>query len=422
MAMDHNQQGRRPHYHRGRRGTDRRGNERRSQQAPEPQTARPSGDQTDVEQIMREIRARISQRHGIDLSPQQIQDLAARRLESILDPRTVNPTLFDQLRKGAAATPDPLPAATNAEYSFSDDAIYEGGAAVRFFRRLFHPLLKLLFNPAPLVAALQAQVRINRDAAARAAELERRQSEWNALHYQILQRLVTEVSRASIETQALASRIESLAGRVDFNDKRVRTLENAPTPAPAPAPAPARPQRQPETATPAAAAAPESAPSADTASASPAATGDAPRRRRRRRRGRRGAMLGTESAANINGPATAAGAVADTEEEDDGDLLDTPESTEPSLEVDRSEPSPVTGPMELSPAVDSLAFSPAVDQSEPPTSSIAPEPTVSPFAGDQSVTPYVQHASAAPEPEQAQQQPDSIPSAPVDLPDPDRAD
>ena len=107
MAMDHNASGRRPHYHRGRRGMDRRGSERRSQQ-PAEAAPRPSSDQLDVEQIMREIRSRIAQR-GIDLTPQQIQDLAAHRLEAILDPRNINPTLLDQLRRGAATPPDPLP-------------------------------------------------------------------------------------------------------------------------------------------------------------------------------------------------------------------------------------------------------------------------------------------------------------------------
>ena len=59
-------------------------------------------------------------------------------------------------------------------------------------------------------------------------ELERRQTEWNALHYQILQRLVTEVSRTSIEMQSLSLRVEALSARVDFNDRRVRTLETIP--------------------------------------------------------------------------------------------------------------------------------------------------------------------------------------------------
>src|SRR5687768_10015335 len=300
MAMDHNPSGRRPHYHRGRRGTDRRGSDRRTPQSAE-QGARPSADQVDVDQIMREIRNRISQRHGIELSTQQIQDLAARRLEAILEPRNINPTLLEQLRKGAAAPPDPLPPGTDTVDSFADDAIYAGSPVVRFFRRLFNPILKLLFNPAPVVSALQAQGRLNRAAAARAAELERRQTEWNALHYQILQRLVTEVSRASIEMQTLGQRVEALAARVDFNDRRVRALESAPPPARSPRPQEPAPAAPPA---PASTAQSEAAPPT-TSSSAPAV--DAPKRRRRRRRGRRGSIAGTDAnpaavPANAAGP------------------------------------------------------------------------------------------------------------------------
>ena len=85
------------------------------QRAPQPPPQRrtgrsAAGDQVDVEQIMRDIRARISQRHGIELSNQQIQELAARRLEAILDPRTIKPALLEQLRArrgDPAATPPP---------------------------------------------------------------------------------------------------------------------------------------------------------------------------------------------------------------------------------------------------------------------------------------------------------------------------
>ena len=88
--MDHNQERRRGHFHRGRRGPDRRGPERSdrrppSQQGGQEQQQHGGRDHVDVEQIMRDIRARIGQRHGIDLSNQQIQGLAARRLEAILD-------------------------------------------------------------------------------------------------------------------------------------------------------------------------------------------------------------------------------------------------------------------------------------------------------------------------------------------------
>src|SRR5688500_17062205 len=154
-AMDQNTQGRRPHYHRGRRGPDRRGGERRAGQGQGQEAPARSGEQVDVEQIMRDIRARVAQRHGIELSTEQIQELAARRLEAILDPRTVNPSLMQQLRKSAGAAPETPAAPPVPAYTFEDSTLYESHRGVlRFMRRLFNPILKLFFNPNPLVHAL----------------------------------------------------------------------------------------------------------------------------------------------------------------------------------------------------------------------------------------------------------------------------
>ena len=380
MAMDHNSSGRRPHYHRGRRGTDRRGNDRRTPQQSPDQVARPSGDHTDVELIMREIRSRISQR-GIELSTQQIQDLAGRRLEAILDPRNISPTLLDQLRKGAAAQPDPLPRTADSEHSISDDAIYDGGAVLRFFRRLLNPLLKLLFNPAPLVAALQAQAKINRDAATRAVEHERRQTEWNALHYQILQRLVTEVSRNSIEMQSLTMRVEALSARVDFNDRRVRALETAP--------APSRSQRPQEVVP---VATPTSSPSVATESAvapvAPVSTPDGPRRKRRRRRGRRGSISalgsgGVPAAATVETPDDG----SDLDEGDDEEALEIPAVTEPTSESLSSEPTP---------SVEPEAEAPSEPPSPEPMAVLSPEPVAPPFP--EPVAPSAQTPMSEPAP------------------------
>src|SRR5215218_5558245 len=149
MPEQNSQQGRRPHFHRGRRGQDRRGSERRT--PPQGQEHASTRDGVDVEQIMRDIRARIAQRHGIDLSTQQIQELAARRLEAILEPRNVTPALMEQLRRGAA---EPLESSAPADggYAFEDTTLYETHRGIlRFFRRLLHPILKLFFNPTPLV-------------------------------------------------------------------------------------------------------------------------------------------------------------------------------------------------------------------------------------------------------------------------------
>ena len=357
MAADqHPHSGRRQHFHRGRRGQDRRGDRRPS---PPPQAqaqAQEPGqvEQADVDRIVKDIKARIAQRHGIDLSAQQIQELAARRLEAILDPRTVKPGLLDQLRKAAGAPADLAPAEPADAYTFEDHTIYDThNGLLRFLRKLLAPVLKLFFNPNPIAAALNAQVRVNREAARREAERERAQAEWNALHYTVLQRLVTEVSRVSIEMQSLSLRLESLTARADFTERRIRGLE-APPAAP---PSPARTFDTPAVAPPAGAARP----------APDSAGGDAQasegRRRRRRRRGRRGNLPGGDTA----GGGAALAPAADLAEGDDDTFDDGPDGDGP--EADDAVP--------LSPASVVVAPPPA-DAGEPapsaPSAEAAPEP------------------------------------------------
>ena len=180
--------------HRGRRGSDRRGPDRRTQAPSQHQPSSRGTDHVDVEQIMRDIRARISQQHGIDLTEQQVQELAARRLESILDVRTVNPALVQQIRESASSgrvVSVPSQAET-PPYQFEESTLYDSSRSLlRTIRRLLNPILKLFFNPNPLIQALTTQARLNVDAAKREAERDQRQAEWNALHYEILQRVVT---------------------------------------------------------------------------------------------------------------------------------------------------------------------------------------------------------------------------------------
>jgi hypothetical protein len=227
--MDHNQQGQgqsRRHFHRGRRGPDRRALDRRG---PQPQTPEQAGrGDVDVEQIMADIRARIAQQHGIELTNQQIQELAARRLESILDPRSVKPALLDQLRRAAGTPPTAAAPSPQPPYTFEDTTLYDSHRGLmRFIRKLLNPILKLFFNPNPLIQALNVQAKLNTETVAREEERNRRQAEWNALHYEILQRVVTEISRATLEVQSLSLRMESLAAKVDFNERRVRGIEGA---------------------------------------------------------------------------------------------------------------------------------------------------------------------------------------------------
>jgi hypothetical protein len=324
--MDHNQQGQSPgrrHFHRGRRGPDRRGPDRRGPQTPTPEQGGTRSD-VDVEQIMRDIRARIAQRHGIELTNQQVQELAARRLESILDPRGVKPALLDQLRRAAGAPPDAIAASAEPPYTFEANTLYDSNRGfMRFVRRLLNPILKLFFNPNPLIHALNIQARLNAEALAREAQRDRHQAEWNALHYELLHRVVTEISRVTLEVQSLSMRIESLAAKVDFNERRVRGIEGAIHLA---RPAARREegrrdegrrdvQEAPPPPPQVVVQAGEGVVSSEPASA-PQGQGqssEGTRRRRRRRRGRRGAGVPVETI-----PGAADTAALDVEESEDG--------------------------------------------------------------------------------------------------------
>jgi hypothetical protein len=325
MPMDHNQ-GRRGHFHRGRRGPDRRGPERRQGPAPD-QTNRPERtDRVDVEQIMREIRARIAQRSGVELSNQQIQELAARRLEAILDPRGLKPELLDQLRRGAGertVAVDAAPPGSAQAYPFDETTLYDSpNPLLRFIRKLLRPLLRMMFNPTPIAHALALQSRLNAEMATRETERDRRQAEWNALHYEILQRLALEVSRASIDAQSLLLRVESLAAKVDFNERRVRGIEGAQIRA-------ARPQDVPQPAPSAVAVGAEGATAPAAAGSGQAA--EPPRRRRRRRRGRRGPVIGAPAEVSVNNvnPPLPTGVEREGEERETDEIFEEEPAPEP---------------------------------------------------------------------------------------------
>ncbi len=281
----------------------------------------------DVEHIMRQIRTRIAARRGTDPVEPQVQQLAAARLEAILDPRRLRPELLEQLQRGRPAAPPPPMAAA---YTFEDTTLFESTRGpLRWIRRLLLPILKLFFNPNPLIQALHLQARINTEAAERDTRRDQLQAEWNAVYYEVIRTLVDEVSRNTLEVRALRLKLDSLQGRLDFAERRARSLEGALQPRGGrgprneprdvrerdrevrPEPQPRAPvAAEPEVRAPVAA--PDGPAVADAVAVGGATESfDARRRRRRRRRGRRG------GGGLPGGPAveTAGGALAD----DDGD-------------------------------------------------------------------------------------------------------
>jgi hypothetical protein len=125
-------------------------------------------DAVNVEQIMEQIRSRIREKRGVDYTEEQIRELATVKLQKFLDPGGVRSDLLDQFRK----TQPPYQSPDLPNYAFEDNTLFDSHrGALRFVRRLLNPILKLLFNPNPLIQALHIQARVNTMLAEREARL-----------------------------------------------------------------------------------------------------------------------------------------------------------------------------------------------------------------------------------------------------------
>jgi hypothetical protein len=250
-------------------------------------------DAVDVEQIMRQVRSRIREKRGVDYTEDEIRELASVKLERFLDPKGVRSDLLEQYRKRKESSTTPR------NYAFEDTTLYASSRPLlRFIRKLLNPILKLFFNPAPMVEALHIQSKLNDN-----------YNQAEALYYELIHNLVLETTRLSIEVKNLKMRVESMSSRLDFDERRARALEGVVQYRPgavAPLPPPAGEG--------------DRSRDRDRPAGTPAMAGsEAERRnRRRRRRGRRrpGGPLG----ANGERP----GAAADT---DDGPEQDGPETS-----------------------------------------------------------------------------------------------
>jgi hypothetical protein len=182
----------------------------------------------DVEQIMRQIRGRIKEKRGVDYTEEQVRELATVRLEKFLDPKNLRSDLLEQFRRSRPAVPDPP--AVEPPYAFDDTTLFASHrGALRFIRKLLKPLLKLFFNPNTLSQVLQTQAQFNVDMLKRdqrrKIEFDRSRADWNMLYYEVLHNLVIETTRNGIELKNLKMRVEALASRLDFSERRVRALE-----------------------------------------------------------------------------------------------------------------------------------------------------------------------------------------------------
>src|ERR1700737_4172745 len=179
-------------------------------------------DSVNVEQIMEQIRARIRDKRGVDYTEEQIRELATVKLEKFPHPRGVRSHLLEQFRRSQPSAP-PL---SGPLYPFEDTTLFDSHRGfVRFFRRLFRPLLMLFFNSNALAHSLHAQTVINRQTVDRLEALEASSRQRGDLYYELLHNLVIELTRTTIEAKNVKMRVESIASRLEFNERRARALE-----------------------------------------------------------------------------------------------------------------------------------------------------------------------------------------------------
>lgn len=237
-------------------------------------------DHVDVEQIMRQIRSRIREKRGVDYTEEEIRELANVKLEKFLDPRGVRSDLLEQFRRKREASLPP-------NFKFEDTTLFETHRGfLAFMRKLLKPILKLFFNPNPLIEALHIQSKLN----AQQAALE-------PLYYEVIHNLVLETTRLGIDVKNLKMRVESMSSRLDFDERRARALEGVVQYRPGTVP-------------------PLQPPSGGGDSREPRGTeaeqAERRNRRRRRRRGRRpderAGTMGASSASGASGAMGASGA------------------------------------------------------------------------------------------------------------------
>lgn len=99
-------------------------------------------DAVDVEQIMRQIRARIREKRGADYTEQEIIELASVKLEKFLDPRGVRSNLVEEFRRNRVVSAAP-PSVVVEPLTITGTH----RSMLSSIRKLLSPIMKLFINP-----------------------------------------------------------------------------------------------------------------------------------------------------------------------------------------------------------------------------------------------------------------------------------
>src|SRR5688500_1470773 len=151
---------------------------------------------------MRAIRKRIEEKKQGLYTDEEIREIAEHRLDAVLDAHEFNSDFISDFRS--------QPGRWN--YHFGPETIYRSsrggvGGILESIRGVLRPLQKLFLNPNPLIAALS------------------RQSDLNTYYVHLLHSLAGAITSGKLEVQDRTNRSRQLPGRLEFQARREKTLE-----------------------------------------------------------------------------------------------------------------------------------------------------------------------------------------------------
>jgi len=160
------------------------------------------GTDVDVEAIMANIRRKIEEKRKGLYTEEEVREIAEMKLDAVLEASEFNSDFVAAFRARDEKW----------NYRFDPETIYAsshagGGGLIRAARRFLNPVLKLFFNPNPIISALSRQADLNR------------------YYVLLLHNLAQELTRANLELTNLKARLRTLGIRVDFQGKREKTME-----------------------------------------------------------------------------------------------------------------------------------------------------------------------------------------------------
>ena len=165
------------------------------------------GSDIDVESVMATIRSRIEEKRKGLYTEEEVREIAEMKLDSVLDASQFNSDFVAAFRARDEQW----------NFTFGPETIYQSsrglpGQLIRLARRVLNPVLKLFFNPNPIISSLSRQADLNR------------------YYVSLLHNMAVELTKVNLEVTNLKARLRATGAKVEFQTRREKVLEDLTTP------------------------------------------------------------------------------------------------------------------------------------------------------------------------------------------------